>query len=231
MEASPDRYGNDARWERWAGGGAIAYVVLTVVWALLIREGPGLDDPAQTVTSYYDDDGNRGQVYFATALLGLGGIAFLWFLGSLRAGLRRAEGGTGRLSAIAFAGGVVLASLTFVKNSIEPAIATAVGEAEGFTLDPNTAKLFDSFFGVLLLHESLAAAVLVGAASVIGLRTGLLPSWFAWTGVAVAIANVAAVIFAGPPLVLFLAWLVVAGVLVWRGLEAHPRAGLRSTAD
>jgi hypothetical protein len=224
VETRGDRF-DDARWERWAGLGAIAYVVLTVVWGLLIRQGPGLEDSTETITSYYADEGNQGQIFFATVLVGLAGILFLWFLGSVRAALRRAEGGAGTLSAVAFAGGVLLVAISYVKNSIEPAIATAVDRAEEFTLDPSTEQLLDSFFLALLIHESLAAAVLVGAASIVALRSGLFPRWFGWVGVVVAVANVAALFVSVLPLLAFLAWVLVAGVLVWRGVGPRQETG------
>ena len=50
----------------------------------------------------------------APYLLVLAGVFFFWFLTSLRDRLRVVEGGTGRLTAIVFAGGIVFIAMLMV---------------------------------------------------------------------------------------------------------------------
>ena len=74
---------------------------------LIVLEGPAdrpeLDQPPAVILSYF---GEQDTVVLGSFLLMLAAVAFIWFAGSLRAVLRRNEGGEGRLSAIAFGGGV-----------------------------------------------------------------------------------------------------------------------------
>jgi hypothetical protein len=60
---------------------------------------------------------------------------FLWFLGSLRAVLRRAEGGVGRLSAVAYGGGLATAVLMLALPSV-----SVLGALDANQLSPQGAK-------------------------------------------------------------------------------------------
>ena len=74
---------------------------------LIVLEGPAdrpeLNQPPAVILSYF---GEQDTVILGSFLLMLAAVAFIWFAGSLRVVLRRKEGGEGRLSAIAFGGGV-----------------------------------------------------------------------------------------------------------------------------
>src|SRR5512132_1177275 len=73
---------------------------------LIVLEGPAdrpeLNQPPAVILSYF---GEQDAVVLGSFLLMLAAVAFIWFAGSLRAVLRRKEGGEGRL--IAIGGGVV----------------------------------------------------------------------------------------------------------------------------
>src|SRR4051794_17204895 len=91
-------------WERRGIlAGALAFL-LTVIGFIVAGSTPDfLDDPGK-IANYYTDD--SGKVIAAGYIGLLGTAAFIWFVGELRARLRRAEGGLGRLSEIAFGGGI-----------------------------------------------------------------------------------------------------------------------------
>jgi hypothetical protein len=207
----------DARWERRWGWGGIAFVALVVGWAIVIIavSRPGADASADEIRSFFADDGDSGWLFFSSILLGLAGLVFLPFLGSLRSVLRRAERGTGRLSAVAFGAGLVFTALLFVKNSIDLGIAIAV-EWQDLELDPGAYQLLDGVFAGLLMHEGVALGVLIGATSLIALRTGVFPRWLAWSGVVVAILSVLSLLLFGFPLILDLVWLLAVSALIVR---------------
>ena len=206
-----------------AGGLAgIVFVALSALWAILLLVGdrPAFHSSNASISDYWDDSGKRALSIFAAIALALAGLALLWFLGSFRVVLRHAEGEPVRLATIAHAGGVVMAALLFVKNSIDGGLALALtfGEAgeNDFTIDPEVFKAFDAFFVGLLIHEGLAAAVLIGAASLLSLRTRLFPRWLGWTGAVVAVLQLASWIVYGAPLILALAWILAVSVLMLR---------------
>jgi hypothetical protein len=206
---------NDTRSGAFAG---IAFVALAVLWAIVLAtaDRPSYNSADDAVTEFWTDSGNRRLVLLADLALGLAGVALLWFLGSFRVVLRRAEGEPARLATIAFAGGVVLSALLFVKNSIEGGIALALEFEQGFTLDPDVYRALNAIFLGLLIHEGLAAAVLIGAASLLVLRTRVFPRWLGWTGLAVALVALVSWLIPGLPLVLVLAWILAASVVMLR---------------
>jgi hypothetical protein len=93
----------DPNWERYAAGTGLGAAVLLWVQAFVAPLYPRFDDPR----SRWPGTTSRTPPRSVQMLLtGLAGILFLWFLGSLRAHLRRAEGDTGRVSAVAFGAGI-----------------------------------------------------------------------------------------------------------------------------
>jgi hypothetical protein len=200
----------------------IAFVTLSVLWATLIVAGdrPGYGSSSAEISEYWADSGKRALSLVGAIVLSLAGMALLWFLGSFRVVLRRAEGEPARLATIAFAGGVVLAALMLVKNSIDGGLALALifGEAgeNDFMLDPEVFKTLDALFLGLLIHEAFAAAVLIGAAALLILRTAGLPRWLGWTGIVFAVLQLASWLVYGAPLVLALAWILAVSVLMLR---------------
>ena len=206
---------NDSREGGLAG---IAFVVLTLLWALLLAtaDRPSYNSSDAAVSEFWSDSGNRRLLLLAALALALAGVALLWFLGSFRVVLRRAEGEPARLATIAFAGGVALSVLLFVKNAIEGGLALALEFEQGFTLDPDVYRALNAVFLGLLIHEGFAAAVLIGAASLLVLRTRVFPRWLGWTGVAVALLALLSWLIPGLPLVVVLAWILVASVLMLR---------------
>jgi hypothetical protein len=208
----------DARWERRWGWGGIAFVLLVLGWAIVLiaSSRPGADASAEDIQSFFGPDGDSGWLFLSSLFLGLAGLVFLPFLGSLRSILRRAEGGTGRLSAVAFAAGVAFTALLFVKNSIDLGVASAV-QWQDLEVDPRAWQLLDGLFGGLLAHEGVALGVLIGATSVISLRTSVFPRWLAWSGVVVAVLSVFTALLFGVPIILDLVWLVALSVLIAGG--------------
>lgn len=112
----------DPRWERLGAATGIVFVVLSVL-ALFIGGQPGA---APDVVQYFID--NRGRLLVQSFLAGLASIFFLWFLGSVWSYLRAAEGGTGRLSAVAFAGGILTMGLLMFSLVVSYALADRMAE-------------------------------------------------------------------------------------------------------
>jgi hypothetical protein len=158
-----------------AATGILFVVALVVGFVFGPDQPPGFNDTAQQVSTYVHD--NRDEIQAMTALFAIGGFFFLWFLGSLARALRLAEGpGPGRLGAVAFGGGISLATLATAGVAAQWA-ASYHGD-----LDPTLVRgLFDVGVGAFLL-VGIGAAVLVGASSLVALRSGVLPSALAGYG-------------------------------------------------
>jgi hypothetical protein len=143
----------------------------------------------------------------------------------LRGVLVRAEGDPARWTALGFGAGVASATLLLASASLYVAPAAAAGQEE-FPFDPSTANSLSNAGFALLVSSTMAAALLVLAASIVAHRTGLLPRWLALAGFVVSPAQLFAIFFL--PLFAWLAWvLTVSVVLLVRTARV---AGWRGTA-
>jgi hypothetical protein len=170
------------RAERLAPLTGIAVLLLGLA-GLIVWEGPAdrpeWDAPRGVILTYF---GDRDTVIFGSFLLMLAAVFFLWFVGSLRAVLRRAEGDVGRLSAIAYGGGLAAAAFMLAMPA-----SNVLGALYAKQLSPEGAQTFFLFGNVFLYPAAMAAAVLVAATALVALRTGALPRWLAWLSLVLAL--------------------------------------------
>lgn len=172
----------ESREERLAPLTGIAVPVLALA-GLIVLEGPAdrpeVDvDPGAFVTYF----GERDTVILGSFLLMLSVVFFLWFLGSLRFVLRGAEGGVGRLSAVAYGGGLATAVLMMGFPSV-----SVLGALDVEHLSPQGAKTIFIVGDAFLYPAAMTAAVLVAATALVALRTEALPRWLAWLSFALAL--------------------------------------------
>jgi hypothetical protein len=150
---------------------------------LIVLEGPAdrpeLSQPPAVILSYF---GEQDAVVLGSFLLMLSAVAFIWFARSLRAVLRRREGAEGRLSAIAFGGGVAAAGSILVLPA-----TNLLGALFADRLTAEQAQTFYLLGDVFLYPAAMCAAVLVAATAIIALRTALLPRWAAWASMVLAL--------------------------------------------
>ena len=116
----------------------------------------------------------------------LGSGALVWWLGSLRAFLARAEGVPGRLAALVFGAGLTATALNLIAQAFQL----------GMALEPSDSvppALFSTALAVFAI-ANLPLAVMLAAVAVTVLRHGSLPRWLGWLS-AVAAAATAALAF------------------------------------
>lgn len=210
----------DPRWERLGAATGIVFVVLSVL-ALFIGGQPGA---APDVVQYFID--NRGRLLVQSFLAGLASIFFLWFLGSVWSYLRAAEGGTGRLSAVAFAGGILTMGLLMFSLVVSYALADRMAELSL----PDTSR---AFYALVVEASDLVffpVVAFTGASALVILRTKALPGWLGWLGIVVAVLSLsrgtAFFVESGPfssagvlesvAIMAFLLWLLLMSILLVR---------------
>jgi hypothetical protein len=208
------------RWERLAPLTGIVFVALVIVGVVIQGNTPDTHAPAQEVLSFYSKHHDRME---GSAFIIAIAIPFLVFFVSTLHRVLRAAGGSGRLAAAAFGGGIILAAGVAVGATVQLAAAEAGGHATtlGATqtlhvLNDNTYIPLGTGMGILVLASGLAT-----------ITYGALPRWLGWAGIVLGIvAFTPAGFFA---FVLSGLWVIVVSIVLYqRGVA--PGSGTGYTA-
>ena len=148
-------------------------------------------------------------------------LFFLFFLGNLWSALRRAEGGSGWLSATAFGGGLM--SVTIKVASAAPVLAAQYRAGDG--LDPQLARTLQDINDASFYLSFFPLAVLLAAFAIVAIRSGALPKWLGWIAAAIGLAFIVGGIsgsadlqseWAGLPMILFTFWVIAVSIALMR---------------
>jgi hypothetical protein len=197
----------DGRWERLAPLTGVVFIALVIPVFLLGGEPPDADDSTQEVVDFWTS--NDDELIVGAILAALAGLFLLWFVGSLRSALRTAEGGTGRLSAIAYGGGVILAGGIALSAGIQFAAADTAGD-----VPPEVTQVLSVLNSDLFFPFVVGTMGLLLASGLLALRTGVLPSWLGWAAIVIAVVGITPAGF-----IAFLAslvWILVTSILLYQ---------------
>jgi hypothetical protein len=213
------------RWDAWDRYAPLTGIVAVAFWivGVAVMEsigGPGEGGP-EAYPRYYDDEG--GGILGAGTTFALGSLFFLWFLATLRAVLHTAEGGSGRLAEIAYAGGLAFGILSLA--TMAPDIAGAIRYwVDDETLEPAAAEALNALGSGFFLLAELSAGLFLIATALAVLRTRSLPAWLAWLSVLVGVVMLIPPIGWAGLLFFFPLWVVLVSVLLVQR-AARPAAG------
>jgi hypothetical protein len=205
---------SNSRWERWGPLAGVVFVVLFVV-GLSMNNIPSADDSASKITSFYNDGGDRAQLIISSYLLWLAGLFFFWFIASLRARLIAVEGAPGRLTSITFGGGLVFIGLLMAAAACFASVAGDITfGGEDFVGVDGARFVPELGYPLLLIGGMFAAIAMIDAASVLIVRTGVVPTWIGYFGFVAAVA----LLFAGffLPMIFLVLWVLFVSVAMWR---------------
>lgn len=175
----------EQRWEKLGAATGIAFVVVAFASFFLGGEFPMPEDSTEQVAAFYTE--NADQVLWSLWLWGVAGILFLWFLGSLRSHLMKAEGDTGRLSAVAFGGGIAAGVVYSIGISISSALAFGIAQNGSAELTDALSDLATHFYN----GSAFGFFVLVLATTIVSGRTKVFPAWLGWLGWLIALSTLA----------------------------------------
>jgi hypothetical protein len=200
------------RWEeRLAPLDGIAAVAFWVA-GVLVLQGPANQPPTDASPAralvFFKTEANA--ILVGTFLYLIGTLFFLWFLGLMRTRLVEAEGGSHRLSSIAFAGGVA----TAISLLAQPAVH-ATGAINNDQLSPDAAQVYLGINVAFFYAAEFATAVFLLALGLVSLRGQPFPRWLANVSLVYAVLLLIppigwAVLLWGFPL-----WLLVVSGLLW----------------
>jgi hypothetical protein len=203
--------------EAWAGLGAILYVVLFIVGAILALDGPAGDATPAKVIRFYSDSGHRDRISVGWILIVLGVFFFLWFLGRLWQVVRGLDA-PGMLSLVVAVGGAVYAALTLAAIALNVGIRTMSDDTYQHVVYPGLIHAAGDAGYVMHASGGMGVGAMMIAASVAALRARVLPMWAGWLGVALGIIALFSIFFF--PQLAVVVWLLVAGWLVFRSTPA-----------
>ncbi len=195
-------------------------IVAAALWVagFIVLQGPADQpdsdsSPARALQYFTKED---GAILAGTLLFMLGTLFFLWFLGAIRTQLYTAEGGTNRLTTIAFAAGVATAISLLLMGGTQ-----AAGAINNDHLSGEAARVYLGIGDAFFYAAELAAAVTLTATGLLSLGKLAFPKWLGWISLLIALwllippVGWAALIFAFP------LWLLVVSALLFsRGRTA-----------
>lgn len=154
--------------------------------------------------------GNANTILLGGWFFALGCVSFVWFAAILRARLAAAEGGQATFANLAFGGALVAAAFGILTMAGD--IGGAINKDD---ISAATAGTLHSSGDMFFVAAELSAILFFLGAAIVSLRTGVLPKWWAWFAVLIAIVLVigpigwAALIFGLPIWTLGTTWLLV----------------------
>jgi hypothetical protein len=174
----------------------------------------------QALVAWWSDSGHRWSVLASSYLFILAGLCFLVFLVKLRTHLLAAEGGTGELTTLVLASGVVSVAMLLTAAASRGVIGFATESPLNETLPgPDTLRYAPlPNYTALGAGAMLAFAATMATTSWLIVRTAVFGRWLAWVGAIAALAVVLANIalsgaFAIPAV---LVWALATSVAMWR---------------
>jgi hypothetical protein len=210
-------YGMTSKWERRATlAGALAVPFWLAGIILFSTKAKGSEGPKILASYHQHSDG----ILLGGFLWSLGILLFIWFLGSLRSHYLAAEGGAGRLTALAYSGGLLAATLGLLIPGPDSA-----GALEKKHLDASGAAVLHNLPDAFFIGAEYVLAILFFASGILALRHGALPKWLGWVSVLIGIVLLigpigwAALIFATP------IWTLIVSVLLYMRTETSPALG------
>lgn len=153
---------------------------------------------------------NPTRVSIAGYVGSISAFFLMWFAASLYKTLRQREDNAGRLSMLAFGGGIASGIALAIGFSALIASGARAG-AEGGISSVEALTLYDLYGQVLGQMFAVTMAVFIAASGVVSLRRGLTQAWFGWGSILIAIGLLTPIAYV--VLALVLVWLI--GVSVW----------------
>jgi hypothetical protein len=201
--------------DRHAPLAGVLAVIGWIVGIAMLDAVESKDTGAELLTAFREDE---GQILFGGIVFLIGTAFFIWFLGSLRSRLLAAEGGDGRLTALAFTGGIATAVCLALLPGPEMAGALSYDD-----LDASSALALGAVGDAFFLGAEYLLPVLLVASALVALRYGALPRWLAWIQLLLALVLLSGVIGWAGLIFAFPLWVLVVSYLLWKTPTWLPR--------
>jgi hypothetical protein len=196
----------------WSSLSGLVFVVLVVVGALFLFDGPSDSSPAK-MTAYYDSSSNRTHIHIGWVLTGLGLFALIWFVAALRERVRESEEGGAEgtfLSTVVLVGGTVYIALTMAAIAVADGMRTMSDDTYQHRVYSGVIHAASDASYLLVVTAGAALAALIFATSIAVRRYAILPRWVSWFGFVAGVAAIFSVVFF--TMLVWLLWIAVVSV-------------------
>ena len=147
----------------------------------------------------------------------MGLLFFLFFVASLRQTVSRFDDGI--LTTLTTLGGGIYAAIALAAFALEQAVLTMSDDTYQNKVYPELIHLAGDAGYIIHATGGVGLSVMILAASIAFIRSGVIPKWAGWVGVVAAVAALLTFMFITA--FVWLLWiLVVALVLFWKGGDA-----------
>ena len=205
---------------------AVAGIVCAICWSLSLHgllARPRVNAGRAEIARYYASHHTR--VGFLLALMVIGTIAYLWFVGVVRSRLGQREH---RLVGSVFLGGSVLLTGLVLIGAATLAAPSLLVDVDRRTPDPGAVSLLRAESAVeLSVFAPRIATLVMFSTATLGRIAGALPTWVVIVSYVAGVAEFVNVTISEPTLYLFPAWIaLVSIVLLVRRPDVADPAGL-----
>ncbi len=175
---------SDHSTERCNAASGYVVIALGIAGAAFERGSPPLTAPIEEVVAFWST--YQRELLAQSVMFVLSAGAYLWFFGSLRSVLMRAEGDTGTLSTIAFGAGTVSVALQMILQCFQVAVAAAASRL----LERDVVALFGRLLWALSVVAYVPMGVMLGAVAAVSFAHRAFPLWLAWFSFVASLAHV-----------------------------------------
>ncbi len=207
---------------RLGGICGLLFVLLMVpAYAVGYPDAPTSTSSARDALGYFGTSPGSF-VLFNGVLAVFSTFFFLWFLGALHGVLRRAEGEGGGLSSAALTGGTAFIVLSCAGYAAELVYPATLVRFENFVPDAQRVFEFLALSSWLYHFCQVGAAVMVSAASLVVLTSGVMSRWLALVGFVVALLTLLHFLLPLIGAVAGLVWVALTSALMLAGPGGAP---------
>jgi hypothetical protein len=203
----------------WSSLSGLVFVVLAVVGAMFLFDGPSDSSPAK-MTSWYTSSSHRAHVNIGWLLTGIGLFALIWFVAALRERVRESEGEGTFLSTVVLVGGTVYVAVAMAGIAVADGIKTMSDDTYHHRVYSGVIHAAGDATYILVVTAGAAMASLIVATSVAVRRYAILPRWVGVFGYVAAVAAFFSLLFF--TMLVWLLWIGVASVTLF--LASRPEA-------
>lgn len=192
---------------------AVAGIVCAVCWSLSFHgllARPRVDADSDEVARFYESHHTR--TGFLLALMVVGTVAFLWFVGVVRTRLGKREH---RLVGSVFLGGSILLTGLVLVGAATLAAPSILVDVGGRRPDPDAVSLLRAESAVLLsvFAPRIATLVMLSTAT-LGRIAGAFPAWLVVVSYVTGAVEFVNVTIAEPTLYVFPGWIALVSVVL-----------------